>query len=75
MIWGEVLTGLTVIGFVYTFLRNFKTDINASIERLEKRMDRSDERITSLEERMFYMATGKSLQEAILEEKIKKEGK
>lgn len=72
MIWAEVVTGLGVLGLVYTFLRNFKTDMKDSFASLEKRMDRTDDRITSLEERMFLMATGKTLAEAILEEKIRR---
>ncbi|MGZ3732898.1 MAG: hypothetical protein ACXU9U_04100 [Parachlamydiaceae bacterium] len=58
-------TTVTIIGFVYGFLRNFKTDINSHIDRLEKKMD-------SLEERMFYMAKGKKLEDAILEERMKR---
>lgn len=58
-------TTVTIIGFVYGFLRNFKTDINTHIDRLEKRMD-------TLEERMFWIATGKKLENAILEERLKR---
>lgn len=58
-------TGATIIGIVYAFLRNFKTDINGHIDRLEKRMD-------TLEERMFWLATGKRLEDAILEERVKR---
>ena len=72
MIWGEIITGLSVLALVYNFLRNFKSDIKGSFEGLEKRMDRTDARITSLEERMFLMATGKTLAEAILEERIRR---
>ena len=72
MIWGEIITGLSVLALVYTFLRNFKADMKGSFEGLEKRLDRTDDRITSLEERMFLMATGKSLAEAILDEKIRR---
>lgn len=54
-----------VIGCIYAFLRNFKTDINSHIDKLEKRMD-------TLEERMFWMATGKKLEDAILEERMKR---
>jgi len=61
-----VATGFTVIGFIYTFLRNFKTDINGHISRIETRMD-------ILDDRMFQLATGKSLQDAILEERVKRE--
>lgn len=71
-------TTITIIGFVYGFLRNFKTDINAHIDRLEIRMDRLDTRmdlfehkLMSLEERMFLMLTGKRLEDAILEERLK----
>lgn len=55
----------TTIGLIYTFLRNFKTDINSHLEKMEKRID-------ILEERMFLLSTGKSLAQAILEEKLKK---
>jgi hypothetical protein len=35
-------------------------------------MDNFESRMNSLEERMFLLATGKSLSQAILEEKMKK---
>ena len=59
-----------VIAFVYQFLRNFKADIKADLQsqiaKLENRMD-------SLEERMFWLATGKKLEDAIQEERLKRE--
>lgn len=64
--WSSIGAAIAVIGFVYAFLRNFKTDINNHIDKLDKRID-------SLEERMFWMATGKKLEDAILEEKIKRD--
>jgi hypothetical protein len=73
MVITVVSTGFTVIGFIYAFLRNFKTDINSHIDRLEKRMDRFDARMDSMDERMFLMMTGKTLKDAILEERLKKE--
>jgi cell division protein FtsB len=72
MIWAEIGTGIAVLALVYAFLWNFKTDIKESIKDLSARMDRTDDRITSLEERMFLMATGKTLTEAILEERIRR---
>lgn len=45
--------------------------INTHIDRLDKRMDTFEAKIISLEERMFWMATGKKLGDAILEEKMK----
>jgi hypothetical protein len=68
--WTQVVTtigtGLTVIGLVYTFIRNFKADIGGKFDKMEKRID-------TLEERMFWLATGKTLTDAILEEKMKLE--
>lgn len=67
-----ILTGIgtviTIVGFVYTILRYFKTDINNHIDKLEKRMEI---RMTSLEDRMFLLSTGKSLADAIKEERMK----
>ena len=37
----SIATTITIIGFVYGFLRNFKIDINAHIDRLEKRIEDS----------------------------------
>lgn len=67
MIWAEIITGLTVLAFVYSFLRNFRTDITLQIDRLERRIDAQDDRI-------FFLASGKTLQEAILLEKMKRIG-
>jgi hypothetical protein len=64
----EMLTmmgsAIAIIGFVYAFLRNFKQDIRSDINKMENRLDR-------LEDHMFQLATGKSLSQAILEEKMK----
>jgi hypothetical protein len=32
-------TGLTVVGLIYTFMRNFKSDINDHIDTINTRMD------------------------------------
>jgi len=61
-------TAIATIAFVYAFLRNFKNDINSHIDKLEARLEA---RMNSLEERMFYMATGKKLEDAIKEERMK----
>ena len=61
---GFIASIITIIGFVYAFLRNFKIDINSHIDKIEKRQDLQDER-------MFLLATGKNLADAIKEEKMK----
>lgn len=70
-------TGVGVISVIYAFLRNFKDDMNRSVEKLETNIEkletRFENRINSLEERMFLMATGKTLHDAILEERMKKD--
>lgn len=70
--WAEILTvigcAITIIGFVYGFLRNFKSDIKQNIG---EQLSRMEKRIDTLEERMFWLATGKTLDAAILEEKMK----
>lgn len=51
-------TGASVVGLIYMIIRNFKNDVNSKIEKLE--------------DRMFLLATGKSLSDAIKEERMKK---
>lgn len=80
-------TGLTVISFMHTIIKNLKDDVNRNIEKLETNMNRRFEsmdnkiisletkfenKINSLEERMFWMATGRKLDDVILEERMKK---
>lgn len=60
-----IASGISVAGFIYAILRNFKNDMNS-------RMHMFEHKITSIEERMFWLSTGKSLAEAILEERMKK---
>ena len=76
-----IATGATSVSLIYTFLRNFKTDINNHIDRLEKRMDGFDKRMdgfesrmNSLDERMFLLSTGKTLAQAIKEDREKQNG-
>jgi len=61
-------TGVTVIGLTYTFLRNFKNDVNKHIDKIELRLDKQDER-------MFWLMTGKKLDDIILEQKNKEDKK
>jgi len=68
-------TTLGGVALVYTFLLNFKEDINSHIDRLEKRIDGIEARQSSQDDRMFLMSTGKTLAQAILDEKLKKDKK
>lgn len=67
--WSVILTSLgtsiTIIGFIYAILRNFKIDVNNRMDKFEKRIDDIDEKI-------FFLATGRTLTQAILDEKIKR---
>ena len=64
--WQTVLVMFAIVWY-------FTHDIKASIVRLEKKMDKMELRIDSLEERIFLISTGKTLAQAILEDKIHKE--
>lgn len=67
MDWNVILTGIgTFLGLWAILTRKF--------DHLERRMDRTDIRIDALEERIFYMATGKTLKEAV-EEQLKQKVK
>lgn len=79
---GSLTTIVTVGSFFYVIFRNFKADIIAHIEKLERRMDnyeqrmdnyeqRLSDRMNSMDERIFFALTGKKLEDAIREEKMK----
>jgi hypothetical protein len=63
LIIASICTITTIIGFVYAIARNFKIDICGRIDKMENRID-------ILEERMFWMATGRRLEDVIKEERI-----
>ena len=71
--WTVIGTGIAIIAFVYAVYRNLKSDIHTDINGLSKRIDIIELRLNSLEERMFLLSTGKTLSQAILEERMKKE--
>lgn len=54
----------TIFGTIFGFFRNLKLSMKKDFDDLEKRID-------ILDERMFLLATDKSLAQAILEEKMK----
>jgi len=56
--------GIAAVGFVYGFLRNFRDDINAHIDAIEKRQN-------ILDDRMFFLATGQRLEDVIKRERMK----
>ena len=68
----DILTALgtviTILGFCYAIIRNFRIDMDSKFDRIDKRMDNFEKKIISMEERMFWMATGKRLEDVILEE-------
>ena len=55
-------TGIAVLGFTYTFLRNFKIDVQKEIGKIEDRQNLQDER-------MFQVLTGKNLVDVMSEER------
>lgn len=57
IILSVVVSGLSIIGFIHK-------SVEKKIDKLEKRMD-------FLDDRMFLLSTGKTLAQAILEEKLK----
>lgn len=66
--WNVIGGSVAVISFGYAYLRNFKQDIHSRIDRMENRLE-------SLEERMFLLATGRTLEEAMLQQAVKRKVK
>jgi len=48
MIFGFLASVITIIGFVYGILRNFKNDINGNINSIGRRLDGHAQRIDQL---------------------------
>lgn len=55
-------TAVTVIGLVYQIMRNFKSDVNKNFDKLEKRLERQDQRI-------FLLCMGKSFTDILKSER------
>jgi len=72
MIWAEIGTGMAVLALVYTFLRNFKTDLKEQVKGITDQINKICARQDDLDARIFFLATGKTLREAILEEKMRR---
>ena len=59
-------TGVSVVGLVYTIIRNFKNDIDIKFTQQEERIFKH---LAIQDERIFLLATGKTLKEAMMEDK------
>jgi hypothetical protein len=57
---------LVIVGFAYVFLRNFKTEMDGKIEKVESK-------ITVLEDRIFSLCIKKNVEEVLVEKPVKKE--
>lgn len=68
---GSLTTIVTLVSFFYVIFRNFKADIIAHIEKLERRMDNYEQRMNFIDDRIFFAITGRKLEDAIREEKMK----
>lgn len=66
--WNVIGGSVAVISFGYAYLRNFRQDINQRIDKMENRLD-------SLEERIFLLATGRTLEEAMIQQAVKRKTK
>lgn len=62
IIWTIIGVGIAIVGLIYTFLRNVKTDIKSDMQTRDKLLGQLDARI-------FQLAMGKTLKEILLEEK------
>lgn len=55
-IWTIIGSAIAIIVAIYTFLRNFKQDINSHIDRIEKKMtednQKMDQRVMETNKRM-----------------------
>lgn len=75
---GFIASTVTVVGFAYGFYRNLKGDlrediyqVKLEIREIKDRQNFFENKLISMEERMFLLATGKTISQAILEEKLK----
>jgi hypothetical protein len=68
LFWTIIGTGIGIVGFIWQILHNIELRLDAKIDKLESRVD-------SLDEKIFWVITGRNLKEAILEERMKQENK
>lgn len=54
-----------LVALNYTFMRNFKADVS-------KKIDHMDQRVAEMDAKVFFLATGRTLEAAILENQNKK---
>jgi hypothetical protein len=75
LIGSAIGSGLVMVGLVRPFLRDFKADNEARMDKMDKRMNQFEEDTRTIEDRMFLVLTGKNLADVIREERMKLEEK
>ena len=68
-------TGVAVLALTYTFLRNFKIDINKRFDEVDKRFDKVDQRFEKVDFRLNSIDQRLSRLEGSFEERGHWEGK
>lgn len=76
LILTPIATGITIIGFVYLMLRDFKDEVCSRFDKLEKRMAQKEQRMVLFENKLiskddliFWVITGKKIEDVLLEER------
>lgn len=60
---------LTIIGFNYQIIRNFKSDIKDTLDMQDKKFDSFERKFELIENRLFQLAMGKTIKQIMEEEK------
>lgn len=64
--WGAIGVIVAILGLLYNFLRNFKTDINKRFDKIDNKLEGMDQRLSRLEGE--FSERGKSDQKAMIHE-------
>lgn len=76
MDWGifftVIGTGIGVVALIYQIMRNFKTDVNSCLEKMDKNFEKHELRFEKIDQRLFLLCLGKDLPSIL---KSEREGK
>jgi len=71
----HVSAAIATVALTYSFLWNFKKDVNTKFDKLEIHLTKLEMRLDKQDDRMFLIMTGKKLSDVILEQKKEKKRK
>lgn len=70
--WAIVGAMIAMISFIYGIMRNFKEEVNKSLQKMDVNFEKHEKRFEKIDQRLFLLCLGKDLPSILKSEREEK---